>query len=65
MSKINWEEAYKKECTSWREIATTLSDCILMLDVYEAGECSFDEELYLKALDLAEMFKTNKEASDE
>lgn len=56
--EINWEEEYKKECKNWREIATTLSDCLLMLDTYEAGECKFDNDLYNKAMDLAEMFQT-------
>lgn len=58
--EINWEEEYKKECQNWREIARTLSDCILMRDAYEAHECKFDEELYEKGIELAEAFSTDQ-----
>lgn len=59
-SEINWEEEYKKECKNWREIACVLSDALLMYDANQAGECAFDENLYDKALELAELFSMVK-----
>lgn len=58
--EINWEEQFKKECEDWRYAASVLSDCIIMLDAHEAGECLFDEELYSRAFELAMMFQTKK-----
>lgn len=38
------------------EAANILSRCLLMLDANEASECAFDEELYNKAMELADIF---------
>ena len=65
--EINWTEDYRKEIETWREIAQTLSDYILMCDCYEASECGFDAELEAKALELVPMFcsKDKKEARED
>lgn len=44
-----------------REVARVLSDCIFMLDASEAFECEFDSDLYQKAIELAQMFRTKTE----
>lgn len=55
---MDWKTEYEKELKHWREIAATLSDCLLMLDAHEAGECAYDTEMHDKAMELADMFKT-------
>lgn len=58
MSKINWEEQYKKECKDLREIISVMADCLLMMDANEAHECKFDDELYDKAMELAGLLRS-------
>lgn len=65
VKEIDWKTEYEKELKHWREIATVLSDCIFMLDASEAFECEFDGDLYQKAIELAQMFRTKEEKKEE
>jgi hypothetical protein len=57
--EIDWAAQYKKELEDMRELVAVMADAILMNDAYEAHECAFDNELYEKAIELAEMFSSD------
>ena len=59
---IDWKLEYEKENGHWRDIATILSDFILMADAHSAGECEYDGKLHDQAMDLVEMFRSRATA---